>query len=70
MTVCLMGWEPGVMISPESAGPRAEAALTAAEPQVGQRGTTVLGINSCLPEPPQEVQSTQHMYGSGVFEAK
>lgn len=60
-----------MMISPESAGRRAEAALTAAEPQVGQRGTTVLGINSCTPSnSPREVQSTQRIHGSGVFEVK
>lgn len=50
-TVCLMGWEPGVMISPESAELWAEAALTAAAPQVGQRGTTALGMHSCPPDP-------------------
>lgn len=52
MTVCLMGLELGVMISPESAEPWAEAALTAAEPQVGQHGTTALGMHSCPPNPP------------------
>lgn len=52
MTVCFMGLELGVMISPESAEPWAEAALTAAEPQVGQHGTTALGRHSCPPNPP------------------
>lgn len=46
-----------VMISPESGPPRAKATLTAAEPQVGQRGTTELGRNSCPPTP-WEAQST------------
>lgn len=68
--LCLMGWELGVMISPESAEPWAEATLTAAEPQVGQHGTTALGMHSCPPNPPWEVQPTQWMYGSGVFEVK
>lgn len=52
MTVCLIGWELGVMISPESAEPWAVATLTATEPQVGQHGTTALGMHSCPQNPP------------------
>lgn len=40
-----------VMISLENGPPQAKATLTAAEPQVGQRGTTELGRNSCPPDP-------------------
>lgn len=58
-----------VMISPESGPPRAEAALTAAEPQVGQRGTTETGRNSCPPTP-WEVWWTHWMDGSGVLDAQ
>lgn len=59
-----------VMISPESWPAPAEAALTAAQPQVGQRGTTELAEEQLHPRSPREVQSTQRMYGSGVLDAK
>lgn len=51
-SVCLMGWEPAEWWFPWRAGPtRAEATLTAAEPQVGQRGTTEL-VKAQLPPNP------------------
>lgn len=58
------------VISPGSWPAPAEAALTAAQPQVGQRGTTELAEEQLHPRTPREVQSTRRMHGSGVLDAK
>lgn len=55
-----------VMISLESKPPRAKGTQTAAELQVGQRGSTELGRNSC-PLTPWDIQSAHRTDGSGVL---